>query len=225
MLTKKFKFEDEEETFYDFIESKKWKERGAALDALNKALGMDIVKLPDTLETLPPLKLAQGDYGPLAKALMTCIKKDTNVLLLIKAFTSVSVISNGLRDKFKNYGSLTIAEILGRFKEKKVTVVAAGRMAADSCARTIKFPDQVVEALCEKLADKNPSIRSECTMFIMRNVKPKAVVLAKPVLKELMPKLIANLSHPDKAIRESTAKCLAVLKGKTSSNKKFKQEK
>jgi len=214
MLTKKFKFEDEEETFYDFIESKKWKERGAALDALNKALGMDIVKLPDTLETLPPLKLAQGDYGPLAKALMTCIKKDTNVLLLIKAFTSVSVISNGLRDKFKNYGSLTIAEILGRFKEKKVTVVAAGRMAADSCARTIKFPDQVVEALCEKLADKNPSIRSECTMFIMRNVKPKAVVLAKPVLKELMPKLIANLSHPDKAIRESTAKCLAVLKGK-----------
>ena len=74
---------------------------------------------------------------------MTCVKKDTNVLLLIKAFTSISVISSGLRDKFKNYGSLTIAEILGRFKEKKVTVVSAGRMAADCCAKTIKFPDQV----------------------------------------------------------------------------------
>ena len=74
---------------------------------------------------------------------MTCVKKDTNVLLLIKAFTSISVISSGLRDKFKNYGSLTIAEILGRFKEKKISVVVAARMAADCCAKTIKFPDQV----------------------------------------------------------------------------------
>ena len=124
MLSKKFKFEDEEETFYNFIESKKWKERGAALDALNKALGLDITKLPDSTENLPALKLAPGDYAP----------------LLIKAFTSVSVISNGLRDKFKNYASLTITEILGRFKEKKATVVTAARMA-DSCVKTIKFPD------------------------------------------------------------------------------------
>ena len=47
----------------------------------------------------------------------------------------------------------------------------------------------------------------------MRNVKPKAIVLGKPILKELMPKLIANLSHSDKNIREATAKCLAVIKG------------
>ena len=106
MLAKKFKFEDEEETFYNFIESKKWKGRGAALDALNKALGLDTTKLPDSTEALPALKLAPGDYAPFAKALTTCIKKDTNVLLLIKAFTSVSVISHGLRDKFKNYASL-----------------------------------------------------------------------------------------------------------------------
>ena len=186
MLSKKFKFEDEEETFYNFIESKKWKERGAALDALNKALGLDITKLPDSTEVLPALKLAPGDYAP----------------LLIKAFTSVSVISNGLRDKFKNYASLTITEILGRFKEKKATVVAAARMAAVSCVKTIKFPDAVCETLVEKLEDKNPAIRSESTLSIMRNVKPKSITLAKPVFKEL----IANLSHFHKTIRESTAK-------------------
>ena len=129
---------------------------------------------------------------------MTCIKKDTNVLLLIKAFTSVAVISKGLREKFKNYGSLTFGEILGRFKEKKISVVTAGRMAADTVASTIKFPDQVMEILGEKLSDKNPSIRSETTLTIMRNVKPKSVVLGKSVLKELMPKLIANLDHSDK---------------------------
>ena len=60
---------DEEDSFYNFIESKKWKERGAALDSLNKSLGLDILKLPDSIETLPPIKLAPGDYAPLAKEL------------------------------------------------------------------------------------------------------------------------------------------------------------
>ena len=59
--------QDEEDNFYNFIESKKWKERGAALDSLNKSLGLDIAKLPDSIETLPPIKLSQGDYAPLAK--------------------------------------------------------------------------------------------------------------------------------------------------------------
>ena len=71
-----------------------------------------------------------------------------------------------------------------------------------------------MEILGEKLSDKNPSVRSETTLTIMRNVKPKSVVLGKPVLKELMPKLIANLDHSDKTIRASTYQCLAVLKGK-----------
>ena len=85
---------------------------------------------------------------------MTCIKKDTNVLLLIKAFTSVAVISKGLREKFKNYGSLTLGEILGRFKEKKISVVTAGRMAADTVAATIKFPDQVEVPTFYKVENK-----------------------------------------------------------------------
>ena len=77
----------------------------------------------------------------------------------------------------------------------------------------LENPKKVLETLVEKLNDKNPAIRAETTLFIMRNVKPKAIVLGKPILKELMPKLIANLSHSDKNIREATAKCLAVIKG------------
>ena len=69
MLAKKFKFEDEEKTFCNFIESTKWKERRATQDVLNKASGLDITKLPDSTEALPALKLALGNYTPLAKAL------------------------------------------------------------------------------------------------------------------------------------------------------------
>ena len=108
---------------------------------------------------------------------------------------------------------MTITEILGRFKEKKATIVAAAWMEADSCVKTIKFPDAVCGTLVEKLEGKNPVIRSESTLLTMRNVKPKSITLAKPVLKESMPMLIANLSHLDKTIRESTAKCFAVVKG------------
>ena len=74
-------------------------------------------------------------------------------------------------------------------------MVKAGRMAADLAARTIKFPDQLQDTLIERLADKNPSIRAETTLFIMRNLQPKTIKLGKPILKELMPKIIANCDH------------------------------
>ena len=51
---------------------------------------------------------------------------------------------------------MTITEILGRFKEKKATVVAAARMEADSCEKTIQFPDAVCGTLVEKLEGKKP---------------------------------------------------------------------
>ena len=121
-LSTKFKFEDEEIVFYDGMESKKWKVRGACLDLLNKSLGLDIASLPDEIEKLPEVKLAAGDYGNLATALKTCIKKDTNVLLLIKVFVGTALLAKALRDKFKNYATQIIIEILGRFKEKKPNV-------------------------------------------------------------------------------------------------------
>ena len=93
-------------------------------------------------------------------------------------------------------------------------MVNAGRMAVDAVSKTIKFPDQVIEPLSEKLGDKNPAIRSETTLMMMRNLKPKSAVMGKATLKELMPKLIANLEHSDKTVRESTYKCLAVIKTK-----------
>ena len=105
-------------------------------------------------------------------------------------------------------------------------------MAADLAVKTIKFPDQLQDTLLERLADKNPSIRAETTLFIMRNLQPKAIKLGKPVLKELMPKIIANSDHrlvifkiifclfyylfilSGKTIRENTYKCLAVIQKK-----------
>jgi hypothetical protein len=66
--------------------------------------------------------LSKADYSNLCADLKIVIKKDTNVLLLIKALKVVTALANGLREGFKNYGALLIGEALGRFKEKKATV-------------------------------------------------------------------------------------------------------
>lgn len=68
------------------------------------------------------IKCAKADYSNLVQDLKTVVKKDTNVLLLIKAFKILTVLANALRDGFKNYGTLLITETLKRFKEKKATV-------------------------------------------------------------------------------------------------------
>ena len=57
-----YKAEDEEVLFFEGMESKKWKVRAACLDLLNKQLGMDTNALPDDYETVPEVKLTDGDY-------------------------------------------------------------------------------------------------------------------------------------------------------------------
>ena len=68
-------------------------------------------------------------------------------------------------------------------------------MAIDAATKHIKFPDALLETLLERLADKNPSIRAETTLYLQRNLAQKSIKLGKPIMKELIPKVIANLEH------------------------------
>lgn len=93
-------------------------------------------------------------------------------------------------------------------------MVEAARVCVDAMALTIKFPDAIMEAVYEALEDKNPSIRSETCLFLLRSSQKKAIKYAKPVAKELMIRLIKNLEHNDKAVREPTYKIMALLSTK-----------
>ena len=87
-------------------------------------------------------------------------------------------------------------------------------MAVDAMACTIKFPDAIMESVYERLEDKNPAIRSETTLFLLRASQKKSIKYSKPICKELLPKLLKNLEHSDKTVRESTYKFLALLSTK-----------
>ncbi len=101
-----------------FQEAKKWQERREALEAVEK--------LSDTI------KLENGDYGELMRALLRVIAKDTNVMLVALSGKVISQIARGLRKKFSPFALQTIKTVLDKFKEKKTTVVAALRDAADA---------------------------------------------------------------------------------------------
>ena len=93
-------------------------------------------------------------------------------------------------------------------------MVEAARQAVDEMSLTIKFPDSVMESVFERLEDKNPAIRSESSLFLYRTSQKKSVKYSKALIKELMPKLMANIGHSDKTVRESTYKLLAVISTK-----------
>ena len=87
----------------------------------------------------------------------------------------------------------------------------AARDAVDAIALTIKFPDAIMDSVYERLEDKNPAIRSETTLMMFRNCQKKTIKISKGIVKELMTRLLKNLEHSDKTVRESTYKMIAVL--------------
>ena len=123
------KYGEEKLSFPNAMASKKWKDRGAALDKL-----MDVLKIDkDTL-----IKLPKRDYISLVTDLKVVIKKDTNVLLISKALRIVKALADGMRGLFSQYGAILLPEIIARFKEKKAAVLEHARTAADSIALVTK---------------------------------------------------------------------------------------
>ena len=78
-------------------------------------------------------------------------------------------------------------------------------------AQTIKFPEAIMEHIYEFLENKNPSIRAETTLFLFRCSLKKVIKYSKPIFKELMPKLLKNLEHSDKTVRDPTYQFIALL--------------
>ena len=77
---KSAKYGEDKLSFTDAMASKKWKDRGAALDKLMEVLKID----KDTI-----IKVPKGDYIAIITDLKVVIKKDTNVLLISKALKIV----------------------------------------------------------------------------------------------------------------------------------------
>ncbi|XP_043214122.1 cytoskeleton-associated protein 5-A-like isoform X2 [Amphibalanus amphitrite] len=181
--------------FYELLEAKKWQERKQSLEAAKEL----IAKNP---------RLAAGDYGDLVKALKKVITKDTNVMLVALAGQTLAGLATGLRKQFSPYAVSCMSAILDKFKEKKATVVAALREAADAI-----YPATSLEAIQEDvvgaLGNKNPSIKAETAALLARCFcYCTPAILTKKLLKVYVTELARLLSDSDPAVREAASEAL-----------------
>uniref|UniRef100_A0A8C2X1Y4 Cytoskeleton associated protein 5 n=1 Tax=Cyclopterus lumpus TaxID=8103 RepID=A0A8C2X1Y4_CYCLU len=180
--------------FYDKIEAKKWQERREALEAV-EALTKN-------------LKLENGDYGDLVRALKKVVGKDANVMLVSAAAKCLAALASGLRKKFGTYAGQVVPTILEKFKEKKPQVVQALQEAIDAIFLTTTLQN-LSEDILGVMDNKNPSIKQQVSLFLARSFRHcTQATLPKSVLKPLCAALIKQVNDSAPEVRDAAFEAL-----------------
>lgn len=180
--------------FYEQCEAKKWQDRKTAMEL--------------ALQLASNLKLENGDYGDLVRALKKIVAKDTNIVVVTIAAKVLSGLAIGLRKKFHAYANSVIQTVLEKFKEKKQTVVVALREAIDASYAATTL-ESILEDVQSALDNKNPQIKAETAAFITRAfTKMSPVILTKKLLKPLCTSLLKTLNDTDPLVRDNSSEAL-----------------
>ncbi|XP_068460140.1 cytoskeleton-associated protein 5 isoform X3 [Clinocottus analis] len=180
--------------FYDKIEAKKWQERKEALEAV-EALTKN-------------LKLENGDYGDLVRALKKVVGKDANVMLVTAAAKCLAALASGLRKKFGTYAAQVVPTILEKFKEKKPQVVQALQEAIDAIFLTTTLQN-LSEDILSVMDNKNPSIKQQTSLFLARSFRHcTQATLPKSVLKPFCAALIKQVNDSAPEVRDAAFEAL-----------------
>ncbi|OON18339.1 HEAT repeat protein, partial [Opisthorchis viverrini] len=172
------------------LTEKKWQTRQDALKALQKVLDVP--------------RIQPGDFGELVKSLTHVVNKDTNVVLVTLATEILGQLANGLKKKYAPYAQHTVSTCLGKFKERKPTLITALRTTIDTAMKATTL-DVVVEDVVSALQDKSPSIRAETALFLSR-LFPRCTpaMLSKKLLKTLTVALCETSKDTSGDVRENS---------------------
>lgn len=185
--------------FYAKMESNKWQDRKAALEALHALLQQ------------PKFKSGDGDYAELMNALKMVLTKDSNVILVAMAAKCIACLAKGLHKSFAPYAASSVSCMLEKFKEKKSNVVLALREAINAIYLSTTLESIQVELL-EGLKNKNPSIKAETASFLTRAfAQTNSADRNKKVVKALSTALVKTLNESDFSVRETSAEALGAL--------------
>ncbi|KAJ8966867.1 hypothetical protein NQ314_003261 [Rhamnusium bicolor] len=183
--------------FYDKIEAKKWQDRKDVLEILE-----NLLKTP---------KLENGDYGEVVRALKKVVQKDSNVICVASAGRSIASLAAGLKKEIPNVRSLLCICFIGEVQRKKQNVVIALRDAIDAVYATTTF-EAILEDVVEALNNKNPSVKTETSLFLARAfTKTVPTAMNKKLLKAITAALTKTINEPDPSVRESSAEAIGTL--------------
>ncbi|KAK9331176.1 armadillo-type protein [Lipomyces starkeyi] len=182
--------------FYERMGSVKWKDRKEAVDDLFK-----VVSVP---------KIVDSDFSELTRVLAKCIAKDANVAVVTVAANCVEAVAKGLRSGFAKYKTIVFTSLLERLKEKKLSVSEALGAALDAVFESTTFSD-VLEDVLEFMKHKNPQVKQETTIFLVRCLRTIKIVPKSAEIKQMCDACTALLADTAKPVRSAAAEAMGTI--------------
>ncbi|KAI9333804.1 armadillo-type protein [Obelidium mucronatum] len=182
--------------FYESLQATKWSDRKETLESL-----LAIIKVP---------KLEDGRYGELVNVLAKKIN-DPHVIVLTLAINCLECLMRGLRSNFSQYRGIVLTPLLEKLKEKKTAVIEAIRNSLDALFLCINSIADILEDLSPFFKHKNPQVKQETTLFLLRCLQNMRKAPAKGDLKILSELMVNLLDDADAGVRESAMEGLGTL--------------
>uniref|UniRef100_A0A0K0F5E8 Zygote defective protein 9 (inferred by orthology to a C. elegans protein) n=1 Tax=Strongyloides venezuelensis TaxID=75913 RepID=A0A0K0F5E8_STRVS len=186
-------------SFEEMVMSKKWLDRKEALE--------NVVNIASKYDDFDP----KASYHRLCDQLKQIIAKDANINVAAVAAKLVTILANGLKNKFKDYGTPFVAVIFDKFKEKKAVLRDPLCETIDAIGKYCPF-DNIVDDIVTAMEKPNPSQKSQIDLFFYRYFQRfRASDAPKKLIKGITPVLAKHCFDSDSEVREAAMSCLGCL--------------
>ncbi|PWY99806.1 ARM repeat-containing protein [Testicularia cyperi] len=184
--------------FEEMIVSKKWQERKETLETILKIL------------TSSPKIHFDGQFDNLVDHLALKIQKDANINVVLVSCQCLEAMAKGLRHDFARYKDKTVPPLIEKLKEKKATTVEVLARTLDAIFQTVSFSD-ILEHIFTGTKHKNPAVKSESILFLVRCLRTTRVAPAKGDIKPIGDALVTAMGDGSPDVRDAGAAGLGTL--------------
>ncbi|KAF2812431.1 uncharacterized protein BDZ99DRAFT_461133 [Mytilinidion resinicola] len=181
--------------FGDRLASSKWKDRKEALEDLHKAINHPAIQDANFNEYM----------NGFAKSM-----KDANIAVVTIAANCVETFAKGLKKNFGKYRSTVMGPMMERLKEKKQSVTDAIAAALDAVFMATKLSD-CLEEILEFMKHKNPQVKLQSTLFLIRCLKTTREAPQLPEVKSMAEASTKLLTESQETQRSAGAEVLGTL--------------
>lgn len=183
--------------FYTHLTSSKWKDR--------KELALDpLYTLVNTI------RLQEGNYDELTRALAGRVASDANVACVTAAANCIECLAKGLRGAFARYRANVMSPLLERLKEKKPSVVESLANALDAVFKATSIKD-ILEDVPPFAKHKNPAVKAEALKYLVRCLRETTSAPSPVEAKPTVETLCSALEDGAEPVRVAAADALGTL--------------
>lgn len=190
-------FGDDSLQLFEALESRKWTDKRAALQAVKRTCATN-------------LRLGGRGYFDLVRAVKS-LMADSNVAIVTEAASTVTALARGLRADFAQHARQLLGTMVDKLKEKNTGVTRALKEALAAVSLYSLPLAEVAEDAARGLAHKVPKVRAETAGWICGVAETEPVAKLTKGLPELAPRLVKMVGDADAAAREAALQALAAM--------------